>query len=282
MKKMNIDDLQEGMISDQTICTDRGMILVAKGVSLTNSIINRLKKFSIEVFAIQEDGDETVPIFSTSTVTAKKAISTVLDLTDTVFNSRTLNVKNNVNDIESVMHSILKRPFIQDFLDVCGNNELLYKHSLRTAILGINMGLIQKWSFLDLEYLGMSAILHDSGMGTEFCESDTDHPFLGFTKLRENADIDMVIAVVCLQHHEYYNGSGFPFAFKRTQITDFACLLSIVDYYDRLLLKNNDPRKAMFETIGKKNILFDPTMVEIFGSTIDWSRLYSIPLNSSP
>lgn len=38
MKKIMIDDLREGMISEQTICNDRGMILVAKGISLTTSI----------------------------------------------------------------------------------------------------------------------------------------------------------------------------------------------------------------------------------------------------
>lgn len=279
MKKFSVDDLREGMISDQTICTDRGMILVAKGICLTDSIIKRLKKFKIEVIGIREDGDE-IQTSSTSTAIAKETISTVIDLTDNIFNCRTLSVKDNIGTIEEIIHSILKRPFIQDFLSISNQNELLYKHSLRTAIISINMGIIQKWDSLNLEYLGMCAILHDCGMGKEFKEQDTEHPFLGFTQLRENPEIDMLIAVVCLQHHEYYNGTGFPFAFKRTQIAEFACLLSMVDYYDRLLIKNNDPRKAMFETIGKKNILFDPIMIEVFSSTIDWSRLY-VPIAPS-
>lgn len=279
MKKYIVDDLQVGMISDQTICTDRGIILVGKGICLTDSIITRLKKFKIEEIGIKEESDEVIQTSSTSTIIAKKAISTVIDLTDNIFNCRTLNVKDNIGSIEVVIHSVLKRTFIQEFLGVCDKNELLYQHSLRTAILSVNLGIIQKWDSLNLEYLAMCAILHDCGMGKEFKEHDTEHPFLGFTQLRENPDIDMLIAVVCLQHHEYYDGTGFPFAFKRTQIAEFACLLAMVDYYDRLLMKNNDPRKAMFETIGKKNILFDPTMIEVFGSTIDWSRLY-IPVNS--
>lgn len=279
MKKFSVDDLQEGMISDQTICTDRGIILVAKGICLTDSIIKRLKKFKIEVIEIKEDGDE-VQTVSTSTAIAKKTLSTVIDLTDNIVNGRTLNIKDNIGNIEVVIHSVLKRTFIQEFLGVCDKNETLYQHSLRTAILSVNLGIIQKWDSLNLEYIAMCAILHDCGMGKGFKEHDTEHPFLGFTQLRENPEIDMLIAVVCLQHHEYYNGTGFPFAFKRTQIAELACLLAMVDYYDRLLMKNNDPRKAMFETIGKKNILFDPVMIELFASTIDWSRLY-IPANPS-
>lgn len=280
MKKMLVDDLREGMISDQTICTDRGIILVGKGICLTNTIISRLKKFKIETIEIKEEGDETALTSSISTPTARKAISTVIDLTDSIFDCRTLSVKDNISEIEVVMHSVLKRPFIQEFLGSCDKNDLLYQHSLRTAILTINLGMIQKLDSLNLEYLAMCAILHDSGMGKEFKENDKEHPFLGFTRLRENPEIDMLIAVVCLQHHEYYNGTGFPFAFKRTQIADFACLLSIVDYYDRLLMKSNDPRKAMFETLGKKKILFDPVMTDLFASTIDWPRLY-LPVNSS-
>jgi HD-GYP domain-containing protein (c-di-GMP phosphodiesterase class II) len=281
MKKISIDDLCAGMISNQTISTDHGMILVAKGICLTDSIIKRLRKFNIDVIAIQDENDEEIPIVSASTETAKKAISAVINLNDNIFNYKTVDIKDNFGKIEIIIHSVLKRPFIQKFLAGCDTNELLYKHSLRTAIVSINMGLIQKWNILNLEYLAMCAILHDFGMGREFKEADTEHPFIGFIKLREDPDIDTLIAVVCLQHHEYYNGSGFPFAFRRTQITNYACLLSIVDYYDRLLMRDSDPRKAMFETISKKNILFDPSMIEVFSATIDWSRLYNIPANIS-
>jgi len=279
MKKIVIDDLREGMISDQTICNDRGMILVAKGIALTHSIINRLKKFNIDLISVQEEGDKVGQTSSTSTITAKKAISAVADISDSVFNSRTLNVKKNMGQIESVVHSVLERSFIQDFLMSCDKNEPLYQHSLRATILSINMGLIQKWNSLNLEYIAMCALMHDCGMGSTFNHQDIEHPFVGFNTLRNNPEIDMLLAIVCLQHHECYDGSGFPFGFKRTQITEFACLLAIVDYYDRLLMQNHDPRKAMFQTIGKKNILFDPAIADLFGSTIDWSRLYTVPVS---
>lgn len=280
MRKISIDDLLEGMISNQTICNDRGIVLVAKGITLTNPMIKGLRKFNIGNIDVQEDFESTQSL-SSSTSIALKTISTVIDLTDNVFDSRTINAKNNIGEIEKVMYSVLKRPFIQEFLKLCASNELLYKHSLRTAILSINMGLIQKWNFMNLELLAMCAILHDSGMEQEFDASDKEHPFLGFIKLRSDMDIDMLIAVVCLQHHENYDGSGFPYSFRRTQITEFACLLAIVDYYDRLLMMINDPRQALFETIGKKNTFFDPSLVDLFSSTIDWSRLYNIPINLS-
>ncbi len=275
MKKITIDNLKEGMISGQTICGNRGMILLSKGATLTNSIIQRLEKFDIDTVDIKEENDELTEDCSTNTQTAAKAISAVKDLAAGIVDLRTINVKNNIAEIEHVIQSILKKPFIQEFLADCAEDELLYHHSMRTAILSINVGLAKEYDAVNLECIAMCAILHDCGMGNKFKEQDTEHPFAGFMKLRDNLDIDMVIALACLQHHENYNGGGYPFSFNRTQISDFASVLAVVDYYDRLIMKKKDPRKALFETIGKKNTMFAPDIVELFGATIDWSRLFS-------
>lgn len=275
MKKVIIADLQEGMISNQTIYNDRGIILVGQGVSLTNSIINRLKKTNITYAEIKDD--ESIADCQPSIPVDQKAISAIKGLSDGLFELKTVNVRNNIAAIEEVVHSVLDRPFIQEFLENCASDELLYKHSLRTAILSINMAIIKGYNMLDLRQLAMSAIIHDCGMGKEFKE-DEEHAFLGFIKLRERADVDMGIALVCLQHHERYNGNGFPFAFSRTQISEFASLLAVADHYDRLLMKNCDPRKSLFDTIGQKNTHFDPGMIEVFASTIDWPRIYNIHL----
>jgi len=273
LKKVIIDDLQEGMISNQTIYNERGTILVAQGVRLTISIIKRLKKINIAFIDIQDD--EKFSSCSPFTPTAQKAISTVKTLSSGLFALKTVNVRNNIVAIEEIIHSVLARPFIQEFLESCTDDERLYTHSLRTAILSTNMGLIKGYDNLNLQYLAMSAIVHDCGMGNKFDE-DEEHAFRGFMKLRQNLDVDMTITLVCLQHHERYNGTGFPFSCGRTQISEFACLLAVVDHYDRLLMKNNDPRKALFDTIGQKSVYFDPRMVDLFATTIDWPRIYSI------
>lgn len=275
MRKITTDDLQEGMICDQTICTNHGLILVARGVKLTANTISRLRKFNIETLNVKDAADK-VEYSNLSTVIAQKTAAAVDDSIHHELDARTINVKNKTDEIKQVMESVLKRPFIQEFLQAYFPKTQLYRHSLRSAILSIHMGLLMKWDAINLEYLAMCAILHDCGMEREFAEEDREHPFLGFLKLREHLEIDMLIAVVCLQHHENYNGSGFPFSIKRDQIVEFARVLAIVDYYDRSLMTLQNPSKAMFETIGKKNQFFDPKFVDVFALMIDWSRLYNI------
>lgn len=281
MKTVNIDDLQEGMISNQTICDNRGIILVAIGIPLTRSIIARLRKFNIQCMTIQEAGETPAPPETYTSIT-EKTLRDMKEIAAAIFNDRTLKIKNNIGKIEAVMAEALKKPYVQTILETMVRDKKLFQHSLRTAILSTNVGLTRGYNDLNLEYLAASVLVHDCGMGDHFQEQDTEHPFAGFVMLRDNPQIEMLTALVCLQHHEFYNGGGFPFSFSRTQITEFASLLSIVDYYDRLLMANVPPRKALFDTIGKKDRLFHPLMAEAFGTTIDWSRMYHLPKQDNP
>lgn len=277
MKKVVIGHLREGMISGQTVCNDRGIILVVEGASLTKSMITRLKSFDIDWINIKDESEnELVQQPNISEATVQKTISAVKNLTDGIVDCRAVSIKKNISVIETIISSALDLSFVQNAIMTCAKDEILYEHSLRTAIFSTNMGLAKGYNELHLKNLAICALLHDCGMEQKFEENDFEHPFLGFIKLRDNLDIDMLVALVCLQHHEHYDGSGFPFGFSRTQIAEFSSLIAVADFYDRLLIKNSDPRKAMFQTIEKKNTLFDPAMIELFGSTIDWSRFYNI------
>ncbi len=280
MRKVAIDQLQEGMISDQTVYNEQGIILVASGVSLTNFIIKQLKKFDLETIRVKDEAELVQSSNKyTDTPPVQKTIAVMKDITDDILDCRAIAIKKNITAIEEIISLALGMPFVQEIMDNCAKDEILFRHSIRTAIFSINMGLIKRYSISNLEKLAICTLLHDCGMEKKFKENDVEHPFLGFEKLRKNLDIDIIVALVCLQHHEHYDGSGFPFSFSRTQIAEFASLVSVVDYYDRLLIKNADPRKAIFKTIEKKNKLFDPSMTELFGATIDWARFYSIPTN---
>ena len=280
MRKVAIDQLEEGMISDQTVYNDQGLILVASGVTLTKFIIRQLKNFDIETVSVKDEAD-LVPEFNPPASPTQMTIAAMKNITDEIVDYRAIGIKKNSTAIEEIVSSALDVPFVQEFMGTCVKDEILFKHSIRTAILSTNMGLIKRYSVEHLEHLAICTLLHDCGMESKFKEDDIEHPFLGFEKLRKNLDIGMLVALVCLQHHEHYDGSGFPFSFSRTQIAEFSSLVAVVDYYDRLLIKNVDPRKAMFETIEKKNKRFDPNMIELFGSTIDWSRIFTIPTNIS-
>lgn len=266
MKSYSLNDLKPGMIANQTICDSRGIILIARGITLTESYINRLHNFKIHRVMIQEEADFS-PLSSTIPPVVQQTMDTLTKLFKNLTADKIMDVQKNAFKIEQVIYSILEKPAVQAFLEIDPQTEFLFRHSLRTTIIALHMGLLQGYDYLNLEYLGMCALMHDCGMGQDFIEENTAHALLGFEKLRNNLDIDMIISLVCLQHHECYDGSG-PFSFRKVQITEFARLIAVADHYDRLLMKNNTPRQAIFKIVDNAGTLFDPSMVRLFESTI--------------
>lgn len=267
MKPIAVSELQAGMIANQTICDSRGTILIARGVVLTESYIRRLQNFRISNVMVQEEED-SLPISHALSPVAQQAIGTLNILFKSLMDDQIINVKKNSFKLEQVIYSVLEKPPVQTFLEIDAQQDFLFQHSLRTTVIALNMGLAQEYDYLNLEYLGMCALMHDCGMGQNYLEDDTNHAVLGFEKLRANLDMDMIISLVCLQHHECFDGSGL-LSFKKAQITEFARLIAVADHYDRLLIKNNTPRQALFKILGGSGTLFDPEMVKLFETNVN-------------
>lgn len=269
MRKIPVSDLQEGMIPAQTIYDSKGTILIARGISLTQSYINRLRKFSIREVLITSNDEENqfASIFSPI---AEKTATYAQNLISELSTHRTVNIEKTSFKIEQVIYAALERAPLQPYLETMSQNELLYTHSLRTAILSVNLGLAKGYDYLNLDFLATCALLHDCGMGDIFCEdSDNIHTFEGFIKIRSNTSLDMLTALVCLQHHERFDGQGAPLGFAKYQITEFSRLIAIADYYERLVsLQNNTPRQAIFKLVAGSGTMFDPDMVKLFETTL--------------
>lgn len=268
METYSLFELKPGMTVSQTICDSKGLILIARGIVLTESYIKRLRNFRIQSLMIQVEAN--TPSLPANSPSVQHTIHTLTTLFKSLAADKKIDIQTNVFKIEQIMYAILERPFIQSFLETDPQNTYLFLHSLRTTIIALNMGLYHGYDYLNLEYLGMCALLHDCGMGQEFQEENAEHTLFGFDKLRKNLDIDMIISLVCLQHHECFDGSG-PLGFRRMQIAEFARLITVADHYDRLMMKSNSPRQAIIKMAGSSGSRFDPYMVKLFEATFEKS-----------
>jgi putative nucleotidyltransferase with HDIG domain len=115
----------------------------------------------------------------------------------------------------------------------------------------INFGLSQK------KLLGLSALLHDIGKAKinkdlliaprklneeEFMEIQK-HTAIGYNILSDCEFSNDTIKTTALQHHEKLDGSGYPSG--RTDIDEFAQIVSIIDCYEALTNYQRVYRKAM-------------------------------------
>ncbi len=266
MRKTATYDLVPGMIPAKTIYNANGLILIAKGITLTAAYINCLKKFHIpEVYIVSDTADWTLDTaFSES---SSLAASRSRQLLTEMKKYKTVNFEETHSQLEQVVFAALEKTVIYPYLDEMKKNPVLFNHALRTALLSVAMGLRKGYDFTNLSCLATCAILHDCGMGSEFDE-ESNHHLDGFIKLRNNPQLEMIGALVSLQHHERFDGLGKPLGLAKYQITEFARLIAVADFYDRLIhLEGNTPRQAVLKVVGGSRTRFDPDMVDIFGKT---------------
>jgi HD-GYP domain-containing protein (c-di-GMP phosphodiesterase class II)/DNA-binding NarL/FixJ family response regulator len=151
-----------------------------------------------------------------------------------------------------------------------------------SAKLAVKMGLEEDL----VESIRMSALLRDLGkvgIQLQILEGTVrlnqteltpikEHPIHTVQLLRQIQfpwDLDLIIS----QHHEHYDGSGYPHGAKGRQISVGARILSVADAYyamttDRPYRKALSHDKALEEIRRNAGSQFDPEVVEVFLSII--------------
>jgi len=120
------------------------------------------------------------------------------------------------------------------------------------------------------------AILNNPGpLSDDEFETMKNHAQIGFGMLGTSSrDIMKAAAIIAVQHHEKYNGTGYPKGMKGAEIHIFARIAAIADVFDALC-SDRVYRKAY----GMDAILsyferergehFDPDLVDLFLDNID-------------
>jgi HD-GYP domain-containing protein (c-di-GMP phosphodiesterase class II) len=144
-------------------------------------------------------------------------------------------------------------------------------------------GISLEYDELKLRDLGVGALLHDIGKieidpeilnksGRLLPEEAVEikgHPIKGFEILRKNPDISLISAHCAYQHHERFDGSGYPRRLNGEQIHEFAHIVAIADVYDALTSDVSYRRAVpVYEAIAiilkASGTLFDENLVNYF------------------
>ncbi len=158
-------------------------------------------------------------------------------------------------------------------------------HLERVRRLAINLSFALNWNTEDIAILELGAILHDIGkivvpsqvlkktgpLDKEEWVLMRQHPEAG-AKMLEGVDHLKAAVPYVLNHHEWWNGSGYPAGLKELKIPREGRLLAIVDAFDAMT--TNRPyhnsmaaSEAMEELARFRGIYFDPEMVDAFLQT---------------
>lgn len=91
-------------------------------------------------------------------------------------------------------------------------------------------------------------------MTPEELEEYKKHPELGVQLIEPNRAINNSIKQIVLQHHEAYDGSGFPFQKKGNKILTLANIVCLADDFVHLMVDHKlQPTEALRKILMDKN-----------------------------
>ena len=163
------------------------------------------------------------------------------------------------------------------------------RHTARVGksahLLGLKLGLPES----SLEVLRLVAPMHDLGkvgipdallnkpgkLTAEEYACVKAHTTIGYNILKgSKRRLLNTAAQVCLQHHERWDGTGYPFGLRGQEIDILGRIVGLVDVFDAVSndrpYKRRWPADQVLEYIqGERGRQFDPELVDLFISHFD-------------
>lgn len=156
-------------------------------------------------------------------------------------------------------------------------------HLIKTTFYTLYLALDQGYSRQRAIELGYSSLLADCGMAgvpREIMEKEgilsleekkviQEHCMAGFLYLTKVLRVKPEQALIALQHHENYDGTGYPSGLKKGEIDEMTCLYSIADTFsaltsDRTYRKGYLPYDAMKLMISGLMNRFELNLLKLF------------------
>ena len=201
-------------------------------------------------------------------------------------------IKDGINEIESLSDEIIntQKEIIYTMGEIAETrSKETGNHVKRVAeyskLLALKLGI----SSDEAEMLKLASPMHDIGkvgipdnilnkpgkLTPEEFEIMKTHAQLGFDMLKHSSKaILQIAAIVSNEHHEKYNGKGYPRGLKGEDIHIFARITAVADVFDALgsdrIYKKAWEDEKIFELFNsEKGEHFDPKVIEAFFHSLD-------------
>lgn len=263
------------------------LVLLRRGKELTPSLIRKITFLGYQGVYIEDKLSEGIEINDViSNDLRMKTRSELQLLFHNVEHNITSNLRKHINTVKSLAREIVdeilsNHETMINIIDLRNFDDYTYSHSLNVTVLSVVMGTALKLSRNTIYELAVGALVHDTGkmfvrkeilhkpgkLTNEEFDEIKKHSELGYQYLCSNFDIPDNSKTATLQHHEQFNGKGYPGGLAGEEIHQFGRVISVADVYDALT-SDRPYRKAMLPSDAIEYIMagygtmFDPTVVK--------------------
>lgn len=286
MRYLPTSKLMPGMALGQDIYDGAGRLLLAKYLLLNEEYISHLEFLGFPGVYIDDEFTKGIEIQEViSPQIRSKALGMVHDMFSFTVEGEEPPVEEVriLKTIENVVEHIVRSGDVMcNMIDIKNYDDYIYYHSIQVGLLSIMTGVRYGLQQEDLCMLGTAAFLHDIGKrfidpnivtGTwplqgQDREVFKSHPKLGAEFLRGAYRFPPEVYAGILEHHEWYNGEGYPLNKAKDEIHLFARIIKLCDSYDALTSRrpgraSQAPSDAMEFIVAMAGAQFDPQLVNI-------------------
>jgi HD-GYP domain-containing protein (c-di-GMP phosphodiesterase class II) len=253
--------------------------------SLTLHMLNRLHKERLEELA--EQPGPLVPLAEELPV-AEKLYTEALDHAHEFMADVRKGKDVDYHDAEPVVDGFIESVFRNEsaaatLFKLRRFDEYSYTHCINVGVLAIILGKYQGLDKDTLRLLGLSGLFHDVGKGRipeEILNKPASltpremgimktHPLESYKIISATAGPSQDILRGAVEHHERFDGTGYPRGLANADISIFGRIISIVDVYDALTSKRSykdamSTSKALSLMYQWRDSTFAPNSIEHF------------------
>jgi HD-GYP domain-containing protein (c-di-GMP phosphodiesterase class II) len=301
MKSIRTSDLQDGMKFDKPVYMDGENVFVPTGVPIRQKDIDRLLRWEIQ--EVLTDGALWVETSSQPASAAqgtpfpelfgdKRSLDAYLRAIDEYEHIANAVAQGEAVDrakVDGVVNLLLERlrdgknDMIQLILMGGRIERKIAAGVINVTILSTIMGTVLKFTSHRLIQLATGALLHDLGMvkvpksilakkeklTAEELNQIRTHPIHSYRLISKELKYPEEIGLIALQHHEHWDGRGYPRKMKGEDINVSARIVAVADSYIAMI--NNRPHRgsiigysAMRSVLNDNGRHFDPKILKVF------------------
>ena len=244
MRYISTSDLVIGDTVAREVKDRRGRLLLSAGSDIhSRQIIKRLLHNNVAGVYVNDNWSSDIFI---EQVIDEETINKTMDALESF----------NIDRIKQCADEIVDKivnsdKYMNDVACIRKYDENTALHSINVAIASVTLGIGIGLSYERLKNLSVGALLHDIGktrvpinilnkkgkLNENEREIMKKHPRYGYDIIRKDANTTSPVRVIAYQHHENWDGTGYPKQLKGEQLYILASIVHICDVYDALISK---------------------------------------------
>lgn len=295
MRFVPVTGLMAGMVCGKNLYDVNHKLLLRQGSMIREMYIERIKALGYQGVYIDDDISKDIIVkdiisdeLRMSAIKAIKDICIYAEKKEHRRGSFEAKVANTKLLVSNIVEQILEnKNAMINLIDLKVYDDYTFFHSVNVAVLSVLLGVEYGMSKSDLINVGLASILHDIGkifvdkkilnkkekLTMEELASIKEHAAYGYNYLKESYEMPASVYVAVLQHHERYDGTGYPMGKAGEDISIIGRIICISDVYDALSSERPYreallPSEAMEYIMANGGIMFDLKLTRIFARKV--------------